>query len=236
MSERRDLSLSYRESDTREKRSVHVASIELSAILKHFDENMLAIESQFAIADTLVVHNVEAAKEIWRSQIVFIESAFDFFLHEITKYGMLKIFNGEWAKTAKYNNFSIKLSEVTEAIKNPENASWLTNNINTSIASLTFMSSESFKDQMNLIGVPFAKIADSAFAERGSSISPQVKLKTILDELYKRRNKIAHQSDREHISSNRLDIEKEFVVESIGNIKVIVISLLQQISEKDSKE
>ena len=41
-------------------------------------------------------------KDILRSQVVFLDSAFDFFMHEATKYGMVQIFQGIWEKTEKY--------------------------------------------------------------------------------------------------------------------------------------
>ena len=87
--EERNLDLMPRQEETREKISSasNIVKFQLNEIEEHFDENLQYIQSQFYIADELVQsQREEEARNIWSSQIVFLESAFDFYLHELTKF------------------------------------------------------------------------------------------------------------------------------------------------------
>ena len=92
-------------------------------------------------------------KDILRSQVVFLDSAFDFFMHEATKYGMVQIFQGIWEKTEKYNNFTVRLGDISDVLRNSEQENWFLNIVNDTYAEDTFMSSEAVIGQLNLIGI-----------------------------------------------------------------------------------
>lgn len=101
----RDLSLVIRKVATRDKKT-NVEVFNIEDIEKHFDENMSFIEIQLRIANDLILQGkAEQAKEIWRAQIVLLDSAFDFYMHELLKLGILNYFHGDWGdKTTKYND------------------------------------------------------------------------------------------------------------------------------------
>ena len=108
MSNKRNLSLAPRAEDTREVQPVSVVNFELSEIKDHFDQSLTAIKNQFEVASSLGSDGkTEDQKNIYRSQIVFLESAFDFYLHELTKFGLRKMLVGSWPKTEKYKNIRI---------------------------------------------------------------------------------------------------------------------------------
>lgn len=87
----RDLKLSPRKELSRPKQ---IKIFEIEDIEKHFSENIESIENSFLIANALIEEGyIEEAKDIWRSQIVFLDSAFDFYMHEITKLGIVSMFN-----------------------------------------------------------------------------------------------------------------------------------------------
>ena len=64
------------------------------------------------------------AENIWRAQVILLVSAFDFFMHEITKLGVSNIFEGKWEKTQRYNNISMKLEVLDVALKDGEDNDW----------------------------------------------------------------------------------------------------------------
>lgn len=139
------------------------------------------------MADELVSKNKnEDAKDIWRTQIVFLESALDFYFHEITKYGMDKIFNNDWPQTDKYKNYNLRLEDVLYVIKNPEETSWFLEHVN-----------------------------------------------QMINSLFKRRNQIVHQSDRDHFDGTKNDIQKEYVENAIDIIQKIVNAINAYIEEKE---
>jgi hypothetical protein len=100
----RDLSLTERNEEVRDKQQIiPVVSFSLAQIKNHFDQSVLSITNQYEVADSLLSQGkTEACKDIWRSQIVFVESSLDFYIHELSQYAMMQIFKGNWSKTAKY--------------------------------------------------------------------------------------------------------------------------------------
>lgn len=223
--EERNLDLMPRQEETREKISSasNIVKFQLNEIEEHFDENLQYIQSQFDIADELVQsQREEEARNIWSSQIVFLESAFDFYLHELTKFGLSEMFVGNWDKTEKYNNLSVKMSIVDKALNAREDTEWFLEFVNGFYRELTLVSYKSVKDQMNLLGLELQDIADSVFYEMGSNIKTKDKLENCLEGLYHKRNVIAHQSGRRHSDAQREEVTKVMVEKYIEEIEKIV--------------
>lgn len=105
--EERNLELTPRSIGIRDRRPNRTVQFELTDIMNRFVDNLLSIKSQFVLAEQLKNEGNSQYKDILRSQIVFLDSAFDYFMHQITKYGMVQIFQGIWEKTEKYDNFTI---------------------------------------------------------------------------------------------------------------------------------
>ncbi|MFR0040662.1 MAG: HEPN domain-containing protein [Lachnospira sp.] len=227
--EERNLELTPRSIGIRDRCPTHTIQFELSAIVNRFKSNLLSIRSQFELVEQLKVENNIQYKDILRSQIVFLDSALDFFMHEVTKYGMVQIFQGVWRKTERYNNFTIRLGEISDVLRNPEQENWFLDIVNDSYAEDTFMSADAVIGQLNLIGVKWQSVADRAFYEQGSTTPTKDKFKYTLNALFRRRNQIAHQADRLHETGVKIDIEREDVEKYITDIEKIVISIYEEI-------
>ena len=221
--EERNLDLVPRKEGTREKVTPVMIKFQLDEIKRHFDENVQYIRAQFKIADEMLqLGKEDDAKTIWRSQIVFVESAFDFYLHEITKYGLSEMFTGGWEKTEKYYNLSVKMSIVDKALNAREDTEWFIEFVNDFYKEKTLVSYESVKDQMNLLGLNVQDVADGVFYERGSDVKTKEKLKNSLEGLYHRRNIIAHQSGRRHSDAQLEEISKELVESHLEDVEKVV--------------
>lgn len=223
--EERNLDLMPRQEETREKISSasNIVKFQLNEIEEHFDENLQYIQSQFDIADELVQsQREEEARNIWSSQIVFLESAFDFYLHELTKFGLSEMFVGNWDKTEKYNNLSVRMSIVDKALNAREDTEWFLEFVNGFYRELMLVSYKSVKDQMNLLGLELQDIADAVFYEMGSNIKTKDKLENCLEGLYHKRNVIAHQSGRRHSDAQREEVTKDMVEKYIEEVEKIV--------------
>lgn len=208
---------------------VTTVQFELSAITNRFTYNLSSIKAQFELVEQLKAEGNRQYKDILRSQIVFLDSALDFFMHEVTKYGMIQIFQGVWAKTERYDNFSIRLGEISDVLRNPEQENWFLDIVNDSYAEDTFMSADSVIGQLNLIGVKWQSIADRAFYEQGSTIPTKDKFKSTLNTLFRRRNQIAHQADCLHETGAKIDIERETVEKYICDVEKIVSAISEEI-------
>ena len=172
------------------------------------------------------------AENIWRAQIVFIVSAFDFFMHEITKFGLGKIFDGEWNPTIKYSNINISLEVLNKALKNGESSEWFLEFVNEQFAKTTMVSYAEVKEQINLLGLNMQVLADDTFYQLGSKEKTIDKLKNCLNGLFFKRNVIAHQSDRKHANAEIMEITEEFVRGYLNDMNKIVDSIVKQVNEK----
>lgn len=76
----RDLGLSERTENVREQQIRHVVHFNLQEIKDRFDVSIQSIEQKFDIYNQLMESGKDdEAKDILRSQIVFLESVLDFF-------------------------------------------------------------------------------------------------------------------------------------------------------------
>lgn len=91
-----NIELNRRESKNIEKKKVSLPDIESKRIIDIFLKNIQMIKGKFQLVKNLYDKGFEnEAEDLLRSQIVFSMSALDYYLHEITRYSILKMFNGE---------------------------------------------------------------------------------------------------------------------------------------------
>ena len=219
---RRDLSLSPRVEEKRELKVIELPiQFSLKEIKEHFEESLNEVKAQYTVADLLNKNgNENDGKTIWRSQVVLAEGLLDFFIHEMSKFCLFKMFTGEWTKSEKYYRFMVPMSKVEDAINTVNSKDWFFEYLNDRFSRDVFLSHESMKDQLNLIGIDFSKTMERAFSKE--SKDPIKYGKKVVIDLFQRRNDIVHQNDRSHASAKKQDITKEFVEKYITNIELIV--------------
>lgn len=232
--EERNLELTPRIVETRDRRHTHTVYFELDDIVNRFNNTLNSIKSQFDLEEQLELSGDAHHEDILRAQTVFLDSAFDFFMHEITKYGMTQIFQRLWQPTRRYNNFMIRLGDISDVLQNPEQENWFLDIVNDTYAEDTFMSSQSVIQQLNLIGISWKAVANRAFYEQGSTIPTADKFKFALNTLFQRRNQIAHQADYLHTTGTRINIARTDVEKYIEDIEKIVCAIYEQIQEKNN--
>ena len=219
---RRDLSLSPRVEEKRELKVIELPiQFSLKEIKEHFEESLNEVKAQYTVADLLNKNgNENDGKTIWRSQVVLAEGLLDFFIHEMSKFCLFKMFTGQWTKSEKYYRFMVPMSKVEDAINTVNSKDWFFEYLNDRFSRDVFLSHESMKDQLNLIGIDFSKTMERAYSKE--SKDPIKYGKKVVIDLFQRRNDIVHQNDRSHASAKKQDITKEFVEKYITNIELIV--------------
>ena len=229
----KNLDIAARNEGTREKFHTEVIRFELDQIMLHFTETIRKINAQFDVADELLASGkVIEGENIWRAQIIFLASALDFYMHELTKYGLCEIYNEHWERTDKYNHIQVNMNVIEIALKSGEDIDWFLEYINGYYRSITMVSFESLKDQLNLLGISLTNVADSAFYQQNGTEKTRAKLKRRLNELFSRRNIIAHQTDREHTNAQIKDITKEIVQNFICDVVKIVNAIDIEVRNK----
>ena len=206
----RNLSLSTRREFTREARIIEPPiQFTLVEIKKHFTDSLMSIEKQFVVADSLFDNkDVEGGKTVLRSIVVFTEGLLDFYIHEISKYCLFRMFTGQWKKSEKYSSFMVPMEKVEKAIEAIESKNWFFSYLNERFSRDVYLSKESMKDQLNLIGVGFKEVMIKAFP-RGTENDSIRDGSNIVTELFKRRNEIVHQNDMSHALAIQNDINKD---------------------------
>lgn len=230
---RRKLNLSPRAENVRDPLIVKIpVQFDLPEIKEHFDESLNAIRKQFDVAEYLIsVEKLKESENIYRSQIVFLESILDFFMHEITKFGLYRIFINEWPSTDKFNNLEIPMSEVTKAITDTESTEWFFEYVNRRYSAEVMQDWSIIREQLNLIGIPWNDVCKRCNPGKNENESITVE-KNVLIELYKRRNEIAHQNDRCHADAEQQGISKSFVEEKIDCISKLVNTICGMAEQK----
>lgn len=230
-----DVNLSSRIKAVREKVLPHqVKTFTLEEIKQHFDESLLMIQKQFTIAqDFLKNDNLAEAQYIWRTQIVLLESAYDFYMHEIVKFGLYKMYEGDLHKTEKYENLKVDMKTLLEALNNQrDDSKWFLEFINRYYSMSTLASYDSFTGLCGLLGIERRDIEKAAFYDRNSREPVDKKLKQVLKGLFDRRNRIAHQYDREHTDAEVQTIEEESVQSFFRDIPKIVNAMYNEMKKK----
>ena len=228
----RNLSLTERREGNRNQNRVPT-HFSIEQIKEHFVESMESIKKQFEVADRLLSEeNEEGCYIIWRSQVVLSEGLLDFYIHEISKYCMFQMFCGNWNKSDKYNKFMVPMEKLEEAITARESNEWFFEFLNQRFSRDVFLSVESMRDQLNLIGVGFMPALVRAFPKDKEEESKRYGTKVIKD-LFQRRNEIAHQNDRSHASAEQTPITKGFVERYINNIELLVNGIHEIMELKD---
>lgn len=192
-------------------------AFDLQPILDRFNSNIADIRSHFQTTDDLLAlqpPKQTAAEDIWRSQIVFLDSALDFYIHEIVKYGIVKMFNGDWTESNDYKKMKVRLGFAVDLAQNPNSASKLLEEIDEMNKYSCFMGAKKLKEQLVFIDVNYSL--------RNSD-------KNLLNDLYNRRNQIAHQSDRISGQQQKQSITKDYVEDFINKIVNFVVSNLHPV-------
>lgn len=108
--------------------------------------------------------------------------------------------------------FMVPMAKVEIALTTASSNKWFFEYLNNRFSRDAFLSVESMRDQLNLIGVGFVDAMAKAFPRANVNTSNKDGAK-IVGELFKRRNEIAHQNDRDHATAIQNNISKEFVEE-----------------------
>lgn len=220
-----------RESKQLDKKTIFIAEEKASEIIQQFLTNIQSIREKFHIHNELLQNDKkESAKDILRSQVVFLMSALDFYMHEMVRYRLLKMFSGELPKTKSYKNFIVSIETLEEALKNPETIDWLSEEIILRHSHETFMASKAIKKVLALISNE--KIYQLT-CERLEKENTEVN--ELIDEIYRRRNQIAHQSDRLHNQDGQNSIVKEDVERYIDFIEMFVQKIHDLLMDEESR-
>ena len=225
-----------RRENSRDKRPVSGAiSFTLAQIMDHFTQNTAAIRAQSTVAADMVREgNRSEAEFIWRTQILYLVSALDFYMHELTTYGMVSMYRRRWPRTPDYEKIRLPMSAIDEGTRASGSAEWLVEYINDAFGRDTMTSYPRIKDQADLLGIDIRRCMEEAFPHASKRSRAVAEGSEILGDISSRRNRIAHQTDRDPDNARQAKITAQYVSQAIAHIERLVKALHRAAQEKDS--
>ena len=229
----RNLNLTQRKLNTRDKIQPEVVKFSLDEIKKHFEDSIADIEEQCKTIDLLESKDREKIDYILRSQIVFLGGSLDFYFHEITQFGIMQMYDEIWQETKPYKNINIKLGTILDVLKGEQDDSWFIEFINYEYSKISLISYDSIEKAMNMIGLHMYQIANKIYNYEIDRKERVTKLKERMNRLCERRNSIAHQFDMFHENAEKKPIHINTVREFIEDAKEIVDVVNELMLEHD---
>lgn len=166
--------------------------------------------------------------EILRAEIVLIVSAFDCFIHDIVRKGVMDIFNASRDENPKYDNLCIPISTVKQMLladNDSDRNELLEISVKKILSKDSYQSPSSIECALQLISIK--KIWSSIKDEMHMSSEDITKKLGII---INRRNKIAHESDvKNHIDTTKNEIEREDIDDIINFISTLVECINNQL-------
>ncbi len=158
--------------------------------LEHFHENIVRVRALGGLTEALVSMTTSAvdSTDMLRAQYVLAVSALDHYVHEVTRLGMLDVFDGKRAPPAAYLRFRISLGclGAGQVVTRDD----LESEIRTQHSFVAFQRPEKVAEGIRLISD--IKLWDAVAARLGAKAEC---LKQTLSLIIDRRNKIAHEAD-----------------------------------------
>ena len=158
----------------------------------------------------------EQAEDILRAQFVMIVSALDCYIHDVVKIGMLEIYLGQRISSKTTEKYPINLTILQQIENAPDEQTklaFLEKHIQSKNSEDSFQSPKGIEYALNLINID--KIWTRLSPEMGKQPDDiRKQLALVVD----RRNKIAHESDRDNLSGGKTAIDKILVNNTISFI------------------
>ena len=122
-------------------------------ILEQFREDIERARTLGAIHDVLSQQTTSALDltDLLRSQIVMVVSALDHYIHEITRIGMLEVYDGKRPQTPAFLRFQVKMEATLQGIAAEQGDNrWLDEEIRRNHGHLPFQQPNKIADAIRL--------------------------------------------------------------------------------------
>jgi hypothetical protein len=163
------------------------------------------------------------AEEILRAQFVLIVSALDTYIHDVVRVGMLKIYQDSRNSCSKTDDFPIEFSilrQIEQTMDKEDKLALLEKSIQNKNSKESYQSPKSIEYALGLVNI------DKVWTRISTTINrPAEDIRNQLALIINRRNKIAHESDREFTTGEKCSIDKSLVDNTINFIDSLCSSI-----------
>jgi len=128
--------------------------------------------------------------DILRAELVAAVSALDHLVHELARVGMLEVYSGARSHTDAYSRFRVPMGAAVIGLSAPHTSDWFDAAIRDAHGWLSFQQPDKIADAIRLFSS--VSLWDVVAANMNMNVKDvKTRLQTIVD----RRNKIAHEAD-----------------------------------------
>ncbi len=182
--------------------------------IDQFGDNIARVKNLVGMFSALSTTTTGAldVSDILRAALVLAVSAFDHYVHEIVRLGMLDAHAGQRPRTKAFDNFRISMDSVFTALTPGGGSDWLESEIRIQHGFRAFQKSDKVAEAISLMS------AISLWEEIGRRQGkPARDVRDQLDLIVDRRNKIAHEADTDPTSpGSRWPIDEPLVTGAVG--------------------
>jgi len=194
--------------------------------ITQYQNNSIAIKELGKLFD-LVKDNYSLlktqAEDILRAQFVMIVSALDCYIHDVVQIGMLEIYLGKRPSSKNTEKFPVNLTVLQQIENAPDEQTklaFLAKHIQSKNSEDSFQSPRGIEYALGLINI------DKIWTKLSPEMNKQADdIKSQLALIVDRRNKIAHESDRDILSGGKIAIDKTLVNNTINFIDSLCESI-----------
>ena len=192
-------------------------------ILEQFRENIKRVQNLGGLYDVLSQQTTSALDltDLLRSQIVMAVSALDYYIHEITRVGMLEVYGGKRPQTPAFLRFQVTMEATLQGIVADQgNDGWLDEEIRKKHGYLAFQHPDRIADAVRFFS------SCTLWTSVASELNIEVEdVKTELQLIIDRRNQITHEADLD----SRIPGGNRFAISSSDTKRII--DFIQDIGE-----
>ena len=160
--------------------------------IEQFRENMTRVRSLgglYYAFDELTTPAIDLT-DLLRAQIVMVVSALDHYIHEITRVGMLEVYDGTRPQTDAFLHFQVTMGGAMKGISKSSENEWLDTEIREKHGYQTFQHPDNIANAVRLFSS--CKLWRSVALELNLSDQD---VKNRLRAIVNRRNQISHEAD-----------------------------------------
>lgn len=201
----------------------------MQAAIEQFRANIARVRDLGAIYSSLRSQTTPAMDltDILRAEMVLAVSAFDHYIHDVTRMGMQEIYQGTRPHTPAFLRFNVSLENVLQGMADPTSTDWLENEIRTQHGWRSFQHADNVADAIRLVS------GKSLWAELAGMLgqSPR-EVKEELNLIVDRRNKIAHEADMDPTFPwSRWQIDEALVEHAVAFLESVAETLYRLLQD-----
>ena len=121
--------------------------------IEHFRANIERVRNLGSLHRILDLQTIDALdiSDILRAEIVLTVSAFDHYVHEIARIGMLEAYKGNRQPTPAFLRFQISMANVLRGMADPTDDDWLEQEIRTRHGYQSFQQPDQIADAIRMV-------------------------------------------------------------------------------------